>query len=79
LKQIADAEYAMIELTEQQRQAVLSGQTVRVQETGRTLVLLLEEEYEKMRALLEEERADRRVQEGWQKLAYRGLALSDEP
>jgi hypothetical protein len=33
-------------------------------------------QYEKLRQLLEEERDDRNLQEGWQKLAYRGLALS---
>ncbi len=70
----------MIELTEQQRQAVLNGETVRVQpaEIGKNLVVLLEEEYEKLRALVEDEEQDRKMQESWQKLAYRGLALSSD-
>jgi hypothetical protein len=69
----------MIELTEDQRQAIISGETVRVQppEIGRNVVLLLEEQYDKLRELQEEE-ADRTLQEGWQKLAYRGLALEDD-
>jgi hypothetical protein len=73
----------MIELTEEQRRAVMSGETVRIQaaEIGKNVVLLLEEEYEKLRQLLLEEQEDRKLQEAWQKLAYRGLALSldDEP
>jgi len=73
----------MIELSESQRQAVISGETVRMlpAEIGKGVVLLLEEEYDKLRQLLDEEQADRKLQDGWQKLAYRGLALSldDEP
>jgi hypothetical protein len=68
----------MIELSAQQRQAVLNGEAVRVCEGEKTLVLLLEEEYERICRQLEEERADQAVQEAWQKLAYRGFALDDE-
>jgi hypothetical protein len=80
---MAAKEATMIELTEEQRQAVMSGEIARVQpaEIGKIVVVLLEEQYEKLQALLEDERKDRIVQNGWQKLAYRGLALSldDEP
>jgi hypothetical protein len=71
----------MIELTEEQRQAVRTGEPVRLlpPEIGRNVVMLLEEQYEKLRAAWEEEQADRKLQAGWQKLAYRGLALDEEP
>jgi hypothetical protein len=72
----------MIELTPEQQQAVIRGEIVRLQpaEIGKNVVLLLEEQYQQLKALLEEEQEDRRVQQGWQQLAYRGLALSlDEP
>jgi hypothetical protein len=68
----------MIELTAEQRQAVMNGEPVRIQpaEIGKSVVLLLEEQYQKLQELLEEEQEDRKVQRGWQTLAYRGLALS---
>lgn len=68
----------MIELSEQQRQAVMSGEAVCIQpaDIGKNVILLLEEEYEKLRELLKEEQEDRKLQEGWQKLVYRGLAIS---
>lgn len=73
----------MIELTEEQRQAVMHGQTVHMQpaEIGKSVVLLLEEQYDNLRQMLDEEQEDRKLQKGWQKLAFRGLALSqdDEP
>jgi len=73
----------MIELTAEQREAVMSGATVRIQpaEISKNVVLLLEEQYEKLRQQLDEDQQDRKVQDGWQKLAFRGLALSldEEP
>ena len=73
----------MIQLTAEERQAVMNGKPVRLQaaEIGKNVVLLLEEEYDRLRQLLEEEKEDRLLQDGWQKLAFRGLALSedDEP
>jgi hypothetical protein len=47
-----------IDLTEEQRQAVLSGQPVRVPvpELGGEVVLLRSEEYDSIRELLEDER-----------------------
>ncbi len=48
----------MIELTEEQRQAVLKGEAVRVAapEIGEDLVLLRATQYESIRELLEDER-----------------------
>jgi len=71
----------MIELTDAERQAVKDGQTICIQpaEIGKRVVLLLEDQYEK---LLQDGDYYRRLQEGWQNLAYGGLALSsdnDEP
>ena len=68
----------MIELTEGQRQAVINGETVRLQpaEIGKNVVLLLEDQYEELRRLLREDQEDRTLQDGWQTLAYRGLALA---
>ena len=40
-------------------------------------VLVRKSLYDRVRELLEDEQ-NRKVQEGWQKLAYRGLALSLE-
>jgi hypothetical protein len=64
----------MIELTDQQQQEVKNGQPLRIKlvEFDKPVVLLLEEEYEK---LVHEDEEDRKVQEGWQKLVYRGLAM----
>ncbi len=68
----------MIELTAEQRQALMSGEMVRIPaaEMGKNVVLLLEEQFQKFLDMLEEEQEDRKVQEGWQKLAYRGITLS---
>jgi hypothetical protein len=73
----------MLELTAEQRQAILSGETVRMEapEIGKNIVVLLEERFQKLQDSLAEEQEDQNLQRGWQKLAYRGLALSleDEP
>jgi hypothetical protein len=57
-----------IDLTEQQRQAVLNGEAVRLQapELGTTVVLLREEQFQRLQALLEEEQ-DRKAQEAFLK------------
>jgi hypothetical protein len=73
----------MLELTEPQRQAVEAGgepPTLVDAKTQTAYVLIRKDLYERVRELLEEEE-DRKVQAGWQKLAYRGIALSqdDEP
>ncbi len=70
----------MIELSDEERNAVMRGKAVCIKpsDIGKNVVLLLEEQYEKLQELAEEERADRKVQDGWQKLALRGLALSRE-
>jgi hypothetical protein len=53
----------MIELTEQQRQAVKNGEVVRVSapELGEDVVLLSAAQYESIRALLEDEREQQAV------------------
>jgi ASC-1-like (ASCH) protein len=57
----------MIELTEQQRQAVKQGEAIRLlaPELGEDVVLLRAEAYDTIRELLEEERE----KAGWAKLA----------
>ena len=71
----------MIELTEEQRQAVAQAgdepATIVDAKTQIAYVLVRKSLYERVRELLEDEQ-DRKVQEGWQKLAYRGIALSLE-
>jgi hypothetical protein len=64
-------EAAMIELTEQQRQAVLNGEAIRVSdpEMGEPLVVLREELYQRLKDLLEEEE-DRKVQEAFLKASH---------
>ena len=56
-------EAAVIELTEQQQQAVKNGEAVRVTapELGEDVVLLRATQYESMRALLEDQREQRAV------------------
>jgi hypothetical protein len=53
----------MIELTEEQRQAVKSGEAVRLPsaEIGEDVVLLRATQYEKIRELLEDDREQRAV------------------
>jgi hypothetical protein len=70
----------MIELTDGQWQAVINGETVHLQpaEIGKNVVLLLEDQYEELRRRLRENEEDQILQEGWQKLAYRGLALAQD-
>ena len=74
----------MIELTEEQQQAVEHAgdepATVIDAKSQTAYVLLRKNVYDRVRALIEEER-DRKLQAGWQKLAYRGIALSldDQP
>ncbi len=53
----------MIDLTEQQRQAVKNGEVVRVAvpEIGEDLILLSASQYEKIRELLEDQREQQTV------------------
>lgn len=69
----------MIELTEQQCQAVKKGQAIRVlaPEIGSDVVLLSAQLYHEICARLEE-KEDQQLQEGWQKLALQGVALAME-
>jgi hypothetical protein len=60
-----------IELTEQQRQALLNGEAVRLQppEIGAAVVLLREEEYQRLQALREEEE-DKKTREAFLKASH---------
>ena len=61
----------MIELTDQQRQAVRDGEAIRVAEPeiGEDVVVLRATQYESMRGLLEDEREQRAVLRYSMKLA----------
>lgn len=61
----------MIELNEEQRLAVLSGKPVRIvlPEIGKTVVLLSEQQYQRLCDLLEEEE-DRKTQEAFLKASH---------
>jgi hypothetical protein len=68
----------MIELTEQQRQALETGSEPPVLVDGKTqtaYVLLRKDLYDHLRELLDNEQ-DRKLEAGWQKLAGRGIALT---
>lgn len=72
----------MIELNEQQRQALeLGGEPLALVDakTQKVYVLLPKDIYERVQELLENEQ-DRKLEAGWQKPAGRGIALTlDEP
>jgi hypothetical protein len=61
----------MIELTEEQRLAVMSGKPVRIliPEIAQTVVLVREEQYQRLCELLEEQE-DRKTQEAFLKASH---------
>jgi hypothetical protein len=65
-------EIAMIELTEEQRQAVQKGEAVSLllPEIGGAVVVLREEQYRRLLTLLEEEE-DRKLQEAFLKASHK--------
>ena len=69
----------MIALTEEQRQAVEQAgddvPTLLDAKTQTAYLLIRKDVYDRVRELLDEEE-DRKLQAGWQKLAYRGIALT---
>lgn len=74
----------MIELTEQERLALEAGgepPTLVDAKTQTVYVLLQKDLYDRMRLLLEEDEQERKLEAGWQKLTFQGLALAldDEP
>lgn len=66
----------MIELTEQQRRAILDGKAVRVAdpEWGETVVVVREDLYQRLQALLEDEE-DRKVQEAVLKASHQSAVV----
>lgn len=64
-----------IELTEEQRQAVLNGEAVRLPapEIGGDVVLLRAEEYESIRELLEDEKQQKAFREAGLRSAVRWM------
>ena len=71
-----------IELTEQQQQAVLRGEAIRLDapEVGGPIVILREEEYQRLQALREEEE-DRKLQEAFLKASHNSTVawMKDNP
>jgi hypothetical protein len=65
----------MIELTEEQRQAILKGEPVRLSapELGGDVVLLRGEQYESIRELLEDERQQQAFRQAGLRSALRWL------